>query len=168
MQVHTPFGYKIVNGTVMINKLQEQIIQDIYDDYINGKSLYSIAQKLKQEKIKNNNGNTNWTHGAIAKILENKKYLGDNMYPKIIDEKKFMEVSKLRQNSKSIFKVKDEQIEVVKYPPKPPILYPSDDIKRLDELINIKASIELIYHRAETQYLESKIYDIERSFNNDY
>ena len=89
MQIYTPFGYKIVNGKFMINKLQEQIIQDIYDEYINGKSLYSIAQKLKHNKIKKNNGNTNWTHGAISKILENKKYLGDNMYPKIIDEKKF-------------------------------------------------------------------------------
>ena len=89
MQIHTPFGYKITNGKVKINLKQKTVINQIYDEYINGKSLYSIAQKLKHNKIKNNNGNTNWTHGAIAKILENKKYLGDNMYPKIIDEKKF-------------------------------------------------------------------------------
>ena len=167
MQVHTPFGYKIVNGKVKINLKQKTVINQIYDEYINGKSLYSIAQKLKQNNIKNNNGNTNWTHGAIAKILENKKYLGDNMYPKIIDEKKFEIVQGLRQKSKSISKLKEKQIDVIVYPPKPPILYPSENIKRLNELINIKASIELIYHRAETQYSESKIYDIERSFNND-
>ena len=52
MQIYTPFGYKIVNGKFMINKLQEQVIQDIYNEYINGKSLYSIAQKLKHNKIK--------------------------------------------------------------------------------------------------------------------
>ena len=168
MQTHIPFGYKLVNGKFMINKLQEQIIQDIYDEYINGKSLYSIAQKLKQEKIKNNNGNTNWTHGAIAKILENKKYLGEKMYPKIIDENRFEIVQKLRQKSKSISKLKEKQIDVRVYPPKPEVLYPSDDIKRLDRLIEVNPCLELIYHRAETQYLESKIYEIERSFNNDY
>ena len=167
MQTHIPFGYKIVNGKVKINLKQQPVINQIYDDYIKGRSLYSIAQKLKQNKIKNNNGNTNWTHGAIAKILENKKYLGDNMYPKIIDENKFMVVSKLRENSKSISKTKSQEIEIIAYPPKPSILYPSDDIKRLDRLIEVNPCIELIYHRAETQYLESKIYDIERSYNND-
>ena len=90
------------------------------------------------------------------------------MYPKIIDENRFEIVQKLRQKSKSISKVKEKQIEVRVYPPKPPILYPSDDIKRLDRLIEVNPCLDLIYHRAETQYLESKIYEIERSFNNDY
>lgn len=167
MQIHIPMGYEIRDGKVYVNKQQSEVIIHIYIEYINGKSLLHIAQNLKAKQIPNTNGNINWTHGAVAKILENKKYIGDDFYPQIIDCKTFETVQNLRNNSKSKPKKVSKDI-VVEYPIKPQNMYLSQEVKSLDRLIETTPTKELIYKRAEKIYLESKIYNIERGKTNDF
>ena len=50
-----------------------------------------------EKKILNANNNVNWTHCSVGKILQNVKYMGDEFYPQIIDNKAFQEVQEQRK-----------------------------------------------------------------------
>ncbi len=166
MQIHIPMGYEMKDGKVYVNKPQGEVVIHIYREYINGKSLLHIAKNLKEKQIPNPNGNINWTHGSVAKILENKKYMGDDFYPQIIACETFETVQTLRNNSKSKPKKVSKDIDI-EYPIKPKNIYLSQEVKSLDRLIETTPTKELIYKRAEKIYLESNIYNIERSKTND-
>ena len=54
----------------------------IYGKYLEGESLNSIAQLLKEKGIKTIRGNTEWNVNSIRTILINEKYIGDAMAQK--------------------------------------------------------------------------------------
>lgn len=86
MQTHMPIGYRMVNGEIHIDEQKSKTVERIYEDYVAGKSLLAIAKELKEDEIPNANHKTNWTHGAVGRILENTKYLGDDFYPPLISK----------------------------------------------------------------------------------
>ncbi|WP_312048117.1 recombinase family protein [Anaerotignum sp.] len=86
MQTHMPIGYQMINGEIHIDEQKSKTVQCIYEDYVSGKSLLAIAKKLRENGIPNANNKTNWTHGAVGRILENTKYLGDDFYPPLINK----------------------------------------------------------------------------------
>lgn len=45
----------------------------------------------------NTNNKPSWNHGSIGKILENTKYLGDDLYPKMIEKGQFEQVKNRRE-----------------------------------------------------------------------
>jgi hypothetical protein len=81
-----PIGYRMMNGLIRIDEQKSKTVECIYEDYIAGKSLLGIAKNLRESGIPNANDKTNWTHGAVGRILENTKYLGDDFYPPLISK----------------------------------------------------------------------------------
>jgi len=73
---HIPFGYKIVDGRAVIDEIAAGQIKEIYKYYFEGKSLVDAA---KASGLKKN-------HAVVKRMLSNKKYLGTDYYPQIIDE----------------------------------------------------------------------------------
>lgn len=96
MQRHMPMGYKMVNGQIEINEEQAQIVKAIFTDYIKGKSLKAIAKKLSDKGVLNANMKPNWNHGSVGKMLQNVKYQGDELYPRLISEANFKKAQDLR------------------------------------------------------------------------
>ncbi|PKM93181.1 MAG: recombinase [Firmicutes bacterium HGW-Firmicutes-1] len=96
MQRHMPMGYKMVNGQIEINEEQAEIVKSIFIDYIKEKSLKAIAKKMTERGILNANKKPNWNHGSVGKILQNVKYQGDELYPRLIDEATFKKAQDLR------------------------------------------------------------------------
>lgn len=86
MQTHMPMGYQMINGEIRIDGQKSKTVVRIYEDYVTGKSMLAIAKGLKEDGIPNANDKTNWTHGAVGRILENTKYLGDDFYPPLISK----------------------------------------------------------------------------------
>lgn len=91
------FGYRIKNGEIEIDKLNSKYVKRIFDNYLSGMSTNKISEEFNIEEIENQSGGTSWTHGVIGKILANSIYLGNNIYPQIIDEQVFKRVAEIRE-----------------------------------------------------------------------
>lgn len=76
---HTPFGYKIENGSAVVDEAAAGQIQQIFQFYLEGDSLATAAKKAGVISF----------HGGISRMLKNKHYLGDEYYPAIIDRETF-------------------------------------------------------------------------------
>ena len=161
MQNHIPIGYKIRYGKVEIDDEKSKTVKLIYMDYLEGKTLNKTAIHLTENNIPNANHNTKWTHGAVIKILENPKYLGDEFFPQLIDKTMFDKAKQARQDRmrKPTKKVAPSMIK--SYPKKPLKIYIPQAVKTLDDQINNGSnSLELLFKRAELFYQYAKIYDI--------
>ena len=99
MQRHMPMGYKMVNGQIEINEEQANIVKSIFVDYVKGKSLKAIATELTDRSVLNANKKPNWNHGSVGKMLQNVKYKGDELYPRLIDEAIFKKAQDLRTST---------------------------------------------------------------------
>jgi transposase InsO family protein len=76
---HTPYGYKIENGIAVIDQEAAARVKELYRIYLSGLSLINAAKEA---------GITGY-HSSIARMLTNKRYLGDGYYPQIIDKNTF-------------------------------------------------------------------------------
>ena len=97
MQWHTPIGYSIREGKIIINEKQSQVVKRIFADYDAGISLIRIAEDLKAAQIPNAQGRIAWTHGTVGRVLQNYNYLGTEYYPQLIDKELFDRVQERRQ-----------------------------------------------------------------------
>ena len=97
MQWHTPIGYKVLNGKIVVYEEHRRLVEQIFADYDNGISALRIARDLKEKGGKNANDKVSWTHGSIGRILENHNYLGTEDYPQIIDKELFDRVQQKRE-----------------------------------------------------------------------
>ncbi len=70
----TPLGYDRVNKMLVINPIQKDLVERIFNMYSHGKSHYTIRNILNEEKAL---GKTNWQDSSIRRILENPVYKGD-------------------------------------------------------------------------------------------
>lgn len=73
---HTPYGYRIENGRAVIDEKQAHQVRGLFESYILGLSLKDAAEKAGLKLF----------HGSAGRILRNRKYLGDDYYPAIIDK----------------------------------------------------------------------------------
>ncbi len=73
------YGYRIENGSVVIDESQADIIRRIFQNYLSGMALEESA---KQAGI-------SLYHGTVKKMLCNRTYLGTPKYPAVIDADTF-------------------------------------------------------------------------------
>ncbi|EAE8422320.1 recombinase [Listeria monocytogenes] len=97
MQRHMPIGYKMVDGKIHIDKMKEKVVKKIFNAYLSGVSTYGLAKELTAIGFMNANTKPSWNHGSIGKILENTKYLGDDLYPQMIEKEQFEQVQSRRK-----------------------------------------------------------------------
>ena len=76
---HTPFGYRIQNGSAVIVPGEAEQIRKIYAGYLAGQGFIEAAK----------NAGLTMQHSSVKRLLQNKHYLGDEFYPAIIDKKTF-------------------------------------------------------------------------------
>ena len=102
MQRRTPLGYYIQNGKAEIEPETAEFVREIFSTYLAGISTYRIAKDFTRRGILNASHKPSWNHGSIGKILENRKYIGDEFYPPLIEQSIFEQVQ-----SRRIQRVKD-------------------------------------------------------------
>ena len=81
-----PYGYEMKSGSIVICESESVIVKQIFADYIGGENLKSIADSLMNRKIEYLPAETGWNKNRIKRIIEDKRYIGDNIYPNIIQE----------------------------------------------------------------------------------
>lgn len=92
-------GYKIENGLICIDEFDSEKVKQIFANYLNGNTLMASASMVGLELY----------HGSVRRILTNKHYLGDEVYPKIIDEDIFYLAEKELNKRGKVIKKKGEK-----------------------------------------------------------
>ena len=79
-----PFGYHYENGMPAIQPAEAGTVKQIFDSYIQGQSLLNIAKKLNDEKAEYIPGVYGWNKARLMRIIDDSRYLGNDLYPAII------------------------------------------------------------------------------------
>ncbi len=89
---HTPYGYRIENGKAIVDAEKADQIKLLFEAYLSGDSLATAAKKAGIKAF----------HAGIGNMLKNKRYVGDDFYPAIIDKGSFeaTEIERLNRAKK--------------------------------------------------------------------
>lgn len=79
------YGYGCVNGQLAVIPDEAEVVKKVFSDYISGKIMQEIADELTDNQTEFYCGKSVWNKSMIFRILENRKYIGENLYPSIID-----------------------------------------------------------------------------------
>lgn len=105
-----PFGYTMENGKIIFHPTESQAVQAIFSDYLDGQSLLKIAQSLNERQVEYLSGTTGWNKARLKRIIEDKRYLGSDGYPCIIEPsiyEKAQAVRASRNTQKSLDRTAD-------------------------------------------------------------
>lgn len=91
-----PFGYEIRSGVIIKERTEAETVTDIYSLYISGASFGEITDKLLKGNVVYDKGRA-WNKNIVARILEDKRYVGDDVYPQIISGEEYARVLELRE-----------------------------------------------------------------------
>ncbi len=112
---YIPYGYTMINGDIVIKQSEAKIIRYIFETYIDGATLKEIADRLTEKQVVYSEKNTEWNKARVMRILDNTKYLGNDAFPQIIDERLFAEAGRQKTARQRVIPAnKDQEIRVLK------------------------------------------------------
>lgn len=80
---YLPYGYtKDCDGEIIIDETEAIIVRRIFNEYLNGKGTYLIANDLTADAAPTRKGAKAWSDGVVTEILLNEKYVGDLLMQK--------------------------------------------------------------------------------------
>ena len=130
-----PFGYCIVNGKYALNATEAEAIKRIFEQYISGKSLKAIATEMTVPYI---SGKLYWNINMVCRIIENRKYLGEGGYPRIVSDEDFTLAAKIKSERntypKNASRTNPQAIQVMEILPTEYV--PTEEIERMTSEIN--------------------------------
>ena len=91
-----PYGYTYAEGRIILHSQESEIVREVCRDYLSGQSMLIIAQGLNNRMIEYMVGVYGWNKARIKRIIEDKRYLGDEKYPAIIDEETYAKMCELK------------------------------------------------------------------------
>ena len=127
-----PFGYCMVNGKYALNAPEADAVRKIFADYIGGKSLKTIAAEMQ---IPYNIGKNIWNINMVCRVLENKKYLGNDKFPRIVSNEDYENVARIKSKRNTYRKpipqdeIRQPEIIITNYEP-------TEEIQRMTNEIN--------------------------------
>jgi hypothetical protein len=83
---YVPYGYTITDGVVTVDEKAAGQVEEFFEKYISGLSLTVAGEQAGIEK----------THSVMGRILKNVLYLGNDVYPAIIDKETFDKAEEVR------------------------------------------------------------------------
>ena len=69
-------GYDIVRGEIAIDAEEAEMVKEVFQRFLGGDSLTSIAKDLNRRKVRSTFGGT-WTPVRVRRMLSNEKYTGN-------------------------------------------------------------------------------------------
>ena len=100
---NTLFGYKVENGSIKIDSDEMAAVSEIYVLYTErGYSFNEIASLLNDKGILYSEGRPSWDKNKIARIIGDKRYIGDKGYTAMIDAGIFEKAISLRDKKQTV------------------------------------------------------------------
>ena len=84
-----PYGYDKINGRLVINEEEAEIVRRIFNEYLSRFGLNSICRNLNADGIIMGKSGIEWKKKAVRYILTNEKYIGDCLWQKSYTENVF-------------------------------------------------------------------------------
>ena len=101
------YGYAIRDGRLEIQEKEAENIRKIFKNYLAGNALIKSAELAGLKK----------NSSSVKRLLSNKKYLGNDIYPKIIDEESFEKAGQmLKERAVAMGRVWEKEEEIIKVP----------------------------------------------------
>ncbi|MDU1955743.1 MAG: integrase [Peptoniphilus lacydonensis] len=133
------YGYTIRDGRLEVQETEAENIRKIFKNYLAGNALIKSAELAG---IKKNSS-------SVKRLLTNKKYLGNDIYPKIIDGESFEKAGQmLKERAVVMGRVWEKEEETIKVPCK--FRYKSEEVLPIDP-----------FERASHQYNLIEVIDYE-------
>ena len=95
-----PFGYRMEFGKVVADPDEARWVVYIYEQYILGESFKSLSDTLCGTGIRYDTDKP-WNKNMVARILQDRRYIGGGEYPKIIDDCTFYRADQKRSKKVS-------------------------------------------------------------------
>lgn len=77
-----PFGYRLVEGKLVIDEKEAATVRKIFHLYLSGWSTVEIAAEINKMEIPTRDGLNSWSCATVKYILQNEKYIGDALLQK--------------------------------------------------------------------------------------
>ena len=101
------YGYTIRDGRLEIQEKEAENIRKIFKNYLAGNALIKSAELAGLQK----------NNSSVKRILTNKKYLGNDIYPKLIDRESFEKAGQmLKERAVAMGRVWEKEEEIIKVP----------------------------------------------------
>lgn len=91
-----PYGYAYENGNIVTSPKESEIVAEIFRDYLAGRSLSEIAQRLNVRQVEYMPGVSGWNKSRLKRILEDGRYIGQKGFYAVIKEQDFERAQKIK------------------------------------------------------------------------
>lgn len=85
---YAPYGYDVLDGKLVVNESQAEIVRFIFSEILSGKGAQKIAKVLNDRMIPTKR-NSKWTSKTIIDMVRNEKYVGDALFQKYYTDDNF-------------------------------------------------------------------------------
>lgn len=106
-----PYGYKYENGIIVLHPQESEVIKRICIAYLDGQSLLNIATWLNKEQIEYMPEVIGWNKSRLKRIIEDKRYLGNDSFPAILTEETHIAMQRIK-DSKNTQKDTDRKTDI--------------------------------------------------------
>lgn len=93
------FGCQIANGELVRKPSEAEIVLEVFIRYFNEETLDAIAEDLTARKIEYLPGKFDWDKSRIKRMLDDRRYLGENGYPVIVSAELFDSVQQRKNKT---------------------------------------------------------------------
>lgn len=90
-----PFGYQMAMGKIEIAASEAALVQEIFDRYVLGASYKELTDMLKKQQITYQPDKL-WNKNMVARMLEDRRYIGEKGFPAVIEKETFHRADKKR------------------------------------------------------------------------
>lgn len=94
---YLPFGYQIANGEYEMIPEEGRLVQQIFSQYLEGKSLLQLAEMAERSGIPYRENAAHWNKNMIARMLDDSRFWQDQRLPPLVDPKTAAAVAQLRR-----------------------------------------------------------------------
>ena len=95
------FGYRMEFGDISPFPKEAETVQYIYATYLTGASFQHLAKELDKRDVPYDAGK-HWNVNMVARILEDSRYIGTEVYPALISAEQLQAVQERRKQKRSI------------------------------------------------------------------
>lgn len=103
-----PFGYKMAMGEILLHPQEAQAVRDIFKTYLSGASFGSITDWLRNNAPPYDVDKM-WNKNMVARILEDKRYIGTERFPAILPPSQLEQAAAQRKERKPCISITEAQ-----------------------------------------------------------
>ena len=101
------YGYTIRDGRLEVQEKEAENIRKIFKNYLAGNALIKSADLAGLKK----------NSSSVKRMLTNEKYLGNGIYPKIVDRESFEKAGQmLKERAVAMGRVWEKEEEIIRVP----------------------------------------------------